>query len=299
MHYSKPKSAFWLLSLAILIASSLSVAFAASDRLEVVYPNLNGQGKNNLGYRVLKLALEKSGQQFNLKLSPHAVNDERTRALLANGDISIADFGSGEQFEKDFSAIHFPIDRGLLGYRLFVIRAASAAEFGAISSLPDLLKFSAGQGLGWSDIAILENAGLQIRKAPTLLSLFPMLEAARFDFLPLGLNEVYGLLDDYTANAPSAMLRVDTHCVLIYRFARLFYVAKGNTELHDAVLAGLKKSFDDGSFQLLLNTDPAISSAIKHANLKQRTVLKIDNPSLSEAFKSIPEAYFFKQEEFK
>ncbi|MES2933411.1 MAG: hypothetical protein V4805_07990 [Pseudomonadota bacterium] len=263
----------------------------------MTYPNLNGNAENNLGYRMLDLALKKSGHPYKLKLNLNAVNDERARAMLASGEIDIADFGSGAEFEKKFDALYFPIDQGLLGYRLAIIHESKIDEFSKINSLQDLRKYTAGQGFGWSNNVIMDKARIRVNTGPTLESLFPMLEGGRFDFLPLGLNEVYGFADQYKAKAPHAV--VDSHIVLIYRFARLFYVKHGNRELHDIVLAGLKKAFDDGSFQGLLNYDPAIRSAIERANLKARVAIVIDNPIMSDAFKKIPEKYFFNPGSFK
>jgi len=291
-----------LCSLALgCIALAGTPAHAASTAspapLEVVYPNLNGNGSANLGYRVLQLALDKSGRAYQLNVDPRPANDERARLLLQSGDISIADFGSGADFEKRFAAIYFPIDQGLLGYRLFIIHRDDATRFAQVQSLQELQRFAAGQGLGWSNNQIMSAAGLEVVTGPTLESLFPMLEARRFDFLPLGLNEVYGFQDQYRKLAPSSL--VETHLVLIYPFARLFYVKQGNAALQQAVEEGLRKAFDDGSFQHLLNNDPAIRAAVLQANLRGRVQIRIGNPTLTEAFRGIPSRYFFDLRSFK
>jgi ABC-type amino acid transport substrate-binding protein len=298
MHATSPwRPTFWTAVFSLCIALLGAAHAASAPLLTAVYPNLNGNGKDNLGYRVLELALQKSGDPYKLTVDKQAMNDDRARQELDHGRISVADFGSGADFEERFSAIYFPIDRGLLGYRLAIIAQSSVAAFAEITSLEDLRKFTAGQGLGWSNNVIMEAAGIRVQPGPTLASLFPMLEAGRFDFLPLGLNEVYGFLDEYKSVAPQ--LVVDTHVVLIYRFARLFYVKKDNLALRDLLLDGLAKSFNDGSFQKLLSSDPAIQTAIERAKLSKRTAIVIDNPTMTGALKSIPEKYFFKPAEFK
>ena len=247
-----------------------SAGRAQSPPPAVVYPNLNGNGADNLGFRVLELALSKSGKPYALHLHPMSVNDERARAMLRRGEINVADFGSSAEFEKAFSAVYFPIDRGLLGYRISLIHYNLESEFARIKSLTQLRRYRAGQGVGWSNNAIMQAAGIGVVTGPTLESLFPMLEARRFDFLPLGLNEVYGFSEQYGDFAPSAI--VDPHVLLVYRFARLFYVRPDNTELHACLLLGLKRAFADGSFQKLLGADPSIRRALLRAKLSQRSL---------------------------
>lgn len=288
----------WLAQCALSGLAAVGIgARAQSPTLTVVYPNLNGNGIDNLGYRVLDLALQKSGRSYALWLNPIPVNDERARAQLRRGEIHVADFGSGAELEKAFSAIYFPIDRGLLGHRLSLIHHTREKEFAKMHTLQDLRQYRAGQGLGWTNNAIMQAAGISVVTGPTLESLFPMLEARRFDFLPLGLNEVFGFSEQYGDFAPSVV--VEPHTLLVYKFARLFYVRPDQTELHASILLGLRRAFADGSFQKLLHADPSIRRALLRAKLSQRTSIALDNPLLTEAFQAMPEEYFFKPSEFK
>jgi hypothetical protein len=269
----------------------------AQAPISVTYPNLNGNGLNNLGYRMLELALSRCGKPYTLAMHSQPVNDERARAMLRHGDIDVVDFGSGVEFEKAFNAIYFPIDRGLLGHRISLIHYTLQNEFSRISNLNQLCRYRAGQGVGWSNNVIMQAAGIPVVTGPTLESLFPMLEAKRFDYLPLGLNEVYGFSEQYGDFAPSVV--VDDHLLLVYRFARLFYVRPGHDELHALVRNGLQTAFAEGSFQKLLNSDPSVRRAVIRAKLNQRTTILIDNPLLTDAFLTIPDAYYFKASEFR
>lgn len=269
----------------------------AQSPMAVVYPNLNANGADNLGYRMLELALQRCGKPYTLTLHPMAVNDERARTMLRRGVVDVADFGSGAEFEKAFSAVYFSIDRGLLGYRLSLIHYSLENEFARVANLTQLRRYRAGQGLGWSNNAIMQAAGIPVVTGPTLESLFAMLEAKRFDFLPLGLNEVYGFSEQYGDFAPSMV--VDPHVLLIYRFARLFFVRPDSTELHAMILSGLKRAFADGAFQKLLASDPSVRRALQRAKLAQRATITIDNPLLTDAFLTIPDEYYFKPSDFR
>lgn len=262
-----------------------------SADLNVTYPSIEERSGENYGYRVLDLALSKSGKPYKLSISPQKMNQERARKTMEEGGVSIIDVGTGAEFEERFRAIYFPIDRGMSGYRLFIINKSLAPEFAAIKDLGGLKKMVAGQGPGWSDIKILEKAGIKVETGP-FESLFKMADSKRFDFLPLGVEEVYGLLDRYKNVAPN--LIVEEHLVLHYPFSRLFFVKKDNKELHDAVLTGLEKAFADGSFQKLLETDESFKAALARANLKKRTLVEVDNPNLTPRFREIPAKYFYK-----
>jgi len=257
--------------------------------LEVIYPQSEERPTADYGYQVLQLALRKSGQPYRLSLSKLKMNLERTRAELRAGNISVCDFGTGQTFEDMFLPVYFPIDRGLSGYRLFIINKAQAPDFAAIRNLDDLRRKVAGQGRGWSDVQILNYARIRVHIAE-FDDLFRMVDAQRFDFYPLGVEEIYPLLARYQDLAPNSI--VEQTLVLHYPFARLFFVRKDNTALRDALLLGLQRALADGSLQRLLNNNAAFSEALKRANLKHRTLIEIDNPTLSPTFRAMPQEYF-------
>jgi len=103
--------------------------------------------------------------------------------MLDNGDVDVIDFGSTPEYEQRFTAVYFPFDRGLNGWRLLVVRKTDRATFARARSMADLARFVAGQGQGWPDADILRGAGLRVETFPQLASLFRSLEAGRFDYL--------------------------------------------------------------------------------------------------------------------
>ena len=123
-------------------------------------------------------------------------------------------------------------------------------------------------------------------------NLIRMVEAKRIDYFPLGANEAHSLLDTYSEKGPNVV--VEPTLLLIYPFGRLFFVHKENKELHDIVQTGLIKSFENGSFWELFQSHPSNHALFVKANLKYRYQILIDNPLMTEAFKKIPQEYFFK-----
>ncbi len=103
----------------VLTGISFVLALIVSDPVmagrKVIYPNVNGAGKSSFGYSVLKLALENSGQEAELEVLDSVVNNDRIRCMIKSGRISISDFGTSIEYERDLRPIHFPIDMGLNG----------------------------------------------------------------------------------------------------------------------------------------------------------------------------------------
>lgn len=272
----------------------LATLTAAAADLKVRYPDINGMGPQGLGYKALALALHKSGQPRSIELVPSASAASRDRicAMLDNGDIDVADVGVSQDFERRYAAVYIPIDRGLLGWRMLLIRQADRAKFESIQSLAQLQQYRGGQGQGWTDTSILRQAGLVVATATTLPRLFPLLAASRFDYVPLGLNEIDDLLDRYRAEAPGVV--VDRHLLLVYPFGRLFFVRKDEAALHEAIQTGLQQAFADGSYQRMLLQDPGYSKVLGERDFDRRLRLQIDNPFMSPEFRAIPSRYFLR-----
>ncbi len=260
-------------------------------QLVVIYPNVNGIGKELFGYSALKLALQNSGVDYELHVSKIKVNDQRIRRMIADREVSISDFGTSTEAEQEFLPIYFPIDLGLNGWRIFAIHKDNQSRFTNITTIEALRAMTAGQGLGWSDVKILEHAGLTVFEGSHISNLFAMTEFKRFDYFPLSANATHRLLDIYQKKIPNVV--VESNILLIYPFGRLFFVHKDNRALHDAVKTGLAKAFESGEYWRLFKAHKSNQGLFTKANLKSRTQIFIENPHMTKEFKGIPKKYFF------
>lgn len=261
------------------------------SQIKVIYPNINGFGKTTFSYAALDLALKKSEEEYEIQLLDYITSDSSVRQMLKQGKIDVGDFGTSQKFENEFMAIYLPIDFGLNGWRLFIIHRDNTETFSKIKVLEDLQIFSAGQGEDWADVKILEYANISVIETPQMESLFAMIEKKRFDFLPLGAHSVFWHLEKAEKTYPS--LTVDKNIVLIYPFARFFFVNKKNKKLHDIIRKGLEIAFEDGSLFELFRTHKNTQNLFLKADLKNRIQIDIENPLMSEEFKKIPKEYFF------
>lgn len=285
---ARPRLRRWLAAVCLLLAGIWGAPAWAT--LHVIYPRIEERPPDDYGFKLLELALKKSGAPFMLAMSVPKMNQERARHLLDQGDISVFDAGTSAEFEARFDAVYFPIDRGLSGFRLLLIHKDAQQDFAPIQSLAELRRMSAGQGPGWADSKVLTAAGIHVKTAE-FESLFRMVNARRIDYYPLGADEAYTLLERYRALAPDVV--IEPHLVLQYPFSRLFFVRKGDTQLRDAILSGLQKAFADGSLLRFFEQDERFHTSLQRAGLKQRTVIGLDNPYLTPSFRQIPKEYFY------
>lgn len=261
------------------------------SQIEINYPNINGQGKLSINYAILELALSKSGENFRINQLDYKVNDVVQRKMLSEGKIDVGDFGTSIEFEQNFLAVYFPIDLGLNGWRLLFIHKDNIERFSEVTDLTGLMKFSTGLGANWADIKIFEDSGIQVLQAPQISNLFAMLINKRFDYLSLSAQNANWHLSSYIDQYPD--LRIEENLVVIYPFARFFFVRKDNHTLRDILLKGLIEAYNDGSLLELYKNHPFSKDLFSKTNLKNRIQIKLQNKNTSEKFNQIPKEYFF------
>ncbi|MFO1251028.1 substrate-binding periplasmic protein [Inhella sp.] len=262
---------------------------AQAEPLEVVYPRVDERGEQAYGYRLLDLALRRSGQPYQLRMGDETLGPQGLRRALGSGAVDVMDMGTGPELEDRYEPVFFPIDLGLSGWRCLLVRRDRAAEVAAVRSLAGLRRFRVGQGPGWADQRILEAAGLAVDTAP-FKALFRMLQGGRFDVLPLGIEEAQEQLRRHQALAPDC--EVLEQPLLHYRFARLYFVAPGRLALRDALQRGLESAFEDGSLRRLLAASPGFARWLQRTEPLRAQVLELPNAGLSARFRAMPERYF-------
>ena len=281
-----------LVALPLLAAPAIA---AAKTPPEIIYYN-QGNGlaaETTFGFKVLELALAKSGRRSVLRPSPLGrVTEPRAIAAIAAGNLmDVAMLGTSIAADAKLAAVPLPIDRGLLGYRLLLIDGARQSEFSRVHDLRQLRGLTALQGKGWPDVAILRHAGVTVWTG-TYEKLFAMTLARRGDCFPRGILEAYG--EQARQSPANPGLEVETSLLLHYRFTSMFYVAKSNRALHDDLYRGFIRAFDDGSYERLFHQDPAIQNALDKANLGHRRIIEIDNPYLSPTTRAIPDRFWYR-----
>lgn len=275
-----------------LILSVLTTIYISIFTQQIlVYPNINGQGKESINYAILQLALEKSGKDYVINQLDYKVNDVTQRTMLKEGKIDIADFGTSREWEEKFLPVYFPIDLGLNGWRLLLIHKDNREIFSSVENLSEFRGFTTGLGTNWSDITVFQDSGITVLQAPQISNLIAMLNNKRFDYFSLSAQNAYWHLDQNREEYPDLVM--DQYLVVIYPFARFFFLRKEDIELRDTLLEGLVKAYEDGSLLNLYKTHPFSRDLFNRANLKERVQIRLPNYSTSQELKEIPKEYFF------
>lgn len=268
-----------------ILAALLWQAPAAANTV-VSYPQSGSAQDSRYEYdwAVLRAALEKTRSRFGpftlrpseTSMSPARISQE---LLAPDGHINVLVRATSQSLEQQFLPIRIPVDRGLLGYRVFLVRGADLPQFAAVRTLDDLRKLRAGQGKGWADVAVLKAAGLPVVEGSTYEGLFPMLQAGRFDFFSRSIDEALREHAERRDALPG--LAVESTLMLQYPLARYFFTRRDaeGRQLATRIEAGLETMLRDGSLNALFYKYKG--ALIEQAGLPQRRVLRIANPELS------------------
>jgi hypothetical protein len=200
----------------------------------------------------------------------------RLLAELKAGRIDVTWTGTSIEREQEVRPIRIPIDMGLIGQRVPVIRADRAADFAQVRNVEDLRRFTACQGAQWPDVDILDAAGLPQVTYVHFDQLYAMLRAGRCDYFARGLAEVAGEFAIY--GGPD--LLVFDRLVIAYPMPVYFFVAPGRERLAQRLETGLRDMLADGSLLALLSTHPSTQGAFPLDRFNTATVIRLANPTL-------------------
>jgi hypothetical protein len=196
--------------------------------------------------------------------------------MLADNELDIVWYATTNDFEELMQPIRIPIYRGLLGYRVLMIKGGTQHKFDGIKTLEDLRRVSLGQGRLWADTDVLTANGLNVVKVMKYENLFFMLDGDRFDGFPRGAHEPWGEIKRY----PQLSLTVENNISLVYTNPFYFFVNKSNTDLARLLEKGFRIAIEDGSFNNYFMNDATVKDAIEKSNLKNRIIIPLNNPTL-------------------
>lgn len=274
---------FRLLLLALLVVCGPLNASPASQPLQVFYPRPESAHDSRYQYdwEVLHMALDKTRSRFGpyvLHQSSQHMSSARVVAEVSGpGQINVFVRATSVELERQFRPVRIPVDRGLIGYRLLLVRRDDLPAFAQVTSLEQLRRFRLGQGKGWVDVGILQAAGLQVVEGNNYEGLFSMLMVGRFDAFSRSVDEA---LREYDERHEQFGFEVEPGLALYYPLARYFFTRRDaeGEELARRLQAGLEIMVQDGSLQALfqLHKEPLI----RRSGLAQRRLIRMSNPLL-------------------
>jgi ABC-type amino acid transport substrate-binding protein len=260
--------------LACLLLASHAFAFGA-DIVRFPKPEFEGDRRYDYALQLLQLALSKTSTSYRILIAEFAMNQERqVLEIEAGRTIDVGPIPSSAEREARLLPIRIPINKGMLGWRLGLIRKGEQGLIANVNTLEDLKRVRLAQGQEWPDTLILQANGINVITAPRYEGLFKMLIGKRFDYFPRSVMEIW---DEHAINADT--LEVEPHLALHYFYDAYFMVNRKNTKLAQDIREGLEKALADGSFDKLFLE--YYGDRLRRARLDARTVIELKNPLLT------------------
>ncbi|HEX5687564.1 MAG TPA: hypothetical protein VFY73_26415 [Ideonella sp.] len=249
---------------------------AAAETVTYARSGTPGDARDIYPLKLLQLALDKSGTaKYVLQVSDTPMLQGRAFVELAQGNtIRVAWGMTSIKRESELLPIRIPIYKGLIGWRLPLVREDRSEMFSEVRELPDLRRFVAGQGHDWPDTDILRGNGIEVIGVPLYESLFRMLPLGRFDYFPRSIVEIWAEEEQHRKDG----IVIDQHLLIRYPTAFYYFVNKKDVALAETIRNGLERALADGSFDKLFCMQYAQN--IADARLEQRTTIVLLNPIL-------------------
>lgn len=273
-------SRFILLIFSLLLLGRVQ---AADEPMRFVYPTGESVGdvRHQYFWQLLDAALASNTDKFgpySLRAYDGTLPFQRAAAEVASGTglVNIIARATNPGLEKSLLPITLPLDKGLVGLRLFLVMPATQVRLNSVKTQAELSNFSLGQGTNWGDLPILRQAGFnKLRLADNYQSLFQMLAAGRFDLFPRGVSEIEAELLANQQEIPDLM--IERKFALRYPLAFIFYVPRTpeGEKMAERVADGLLRLQKNGGFERLYGNYKAL--VLKNIQLAGRTVFVLPN----------------------
>lgn len=227
---------------------------------------------------LLAQALRRAGLDTTLQALPlQQLSQGRLLRELQAGGLDVIWSMTDADREQRLLPVRVPIDRGLLGWRVLLVRASERAQWARPLSLAQLAAHRAGQGLHWPDVDVLRANGLAVETVVRADQLLPMLRAGRIDYYPRSVLEV----QDELALPAAAGLRIAEGSWLHYPAASYFFLRPGLEALAAALQDSLDEMVDDGSLAAFF--EQRLGPLLARLPLRADTALALRNPLLPAA----------------
>lgn len=216
---------------------------------------------------------------YVLRPSTKTLNAGRAEAMLtASNDLSVMARTTSVLREQTLRPVRIPLDKGLTGYRLFLLRSDTQPRVDAAQTLGQVQAFSVGQVATWVDTDILRNAGFNIVTSPTYDALLPMLDSNRFDLVSRGVNEIRSEYEAGKKQYPN--LAIESHLLLYFPLPRYFFFANTpqGERLAQRVEEGLGLLRKNGKFERRYQAHK--KTILAGLNLNGRRLFKLVNSQL-------------------
>lgn len=276
--------------LQMLLAASSLLLPAPSQADEVMRfihspPETKADQRHAYYWELLAAALESNKKKYGpYEIVAYETPMNFSRAVSEveageKGRINIVARATNLELESRLRPIRLPLDKGLLGYRLFLIMPEMQERLDKVTTLNELRQFSIGQGAPWTDVKILEANQFKLVLANDYDGLFKMLGARRFDLFSRGVNEIHTEWMAQKNSIPG--ITIERGLILHYPMPRYFFVPNNEqgARMAERIEDGLRRLAQSGEFERRYQVYKR--QVLADINLSGRRVLRLSNPQLS------------------
>ncbi|XPV77138.1 MAG: hypothetical protein ACNI27_04250 [Desulfovibrio sp.] len=244
---------------------------------------------------LVKTALEKTEDEYgaaDLVPSKRFYPQSRLFKMLIQGTDKV-DYmvrPTSIDLEEELTPIRIPLDKGILGYRVFIIRKEDAPKFAAVKKRQDLNRYIFGLEHSWKDVPIYTHNGFHVETSGSYESLFDMLHLKRFDIFSRAINEAPVEVAMRSNKYPE--LQVEETLCLRYPFVRYLWFSnsiKGQM-LKARVTQGLNLMVEDGTFDKIFMKHK--TDDLAKIQLDKRLIIDIENPFLPQSARDTESLWF-------
>ena len=232
---------------------------------------------------LLRLALQKAADGRPLpKLVASTFVDQvqGVKALTTDDLLDVYWVGTDANKEQILRPIRIPLERGMVGFRKFIIARAKKPALDQVKSVADLRQLRACLGMHWPDVEIFQQAGLPVHIVDNYEALFEQVNSGACDYFPRGLYEA----------KPELHIRAKTYPDLVgyqeiivhYPFAIYFFTSKQNEALATWIEQGLEQLISSGELTRYQQQHPFTRHVFPLTENRPKLWLELPNRAMSE-----------------
>ena len=253
---------------------------AAAEEVIVMNPS-RSESDFDYSHQLLIMVMERTIDRYGayrIEQYPKIVTRNRSLALLVKGDITVYAAATRREWEAAAIPVRIPLKKGILGYRLFFIRAKDQALYSEVSSMKELLKYRLGLGAQWTITQSFKRLGIKVSGGVEYESLFKMLEIGRFDYFPRGINEIFREYETQKDKYPT--LKIEDNLSFYMPLPIYFFVSHTRPNLAKRIEVGLLSMLEDGTFDKFFMD--YYREDIKKAHWGSRKIFQLKNLNLPD-----------------
>ena len=170
------------------------------------------------------------------------------------------------------------ISKGLLGYRLLIIKQDKRDKFQQINTAKQMQQLTAGIPATWADADLFRANNYTVCEKGVFSEIFQRLKNNDCDYVALGANEIEQAFTEMAE--PLGDLIIEPSLMLYYPFPLVFYLNPQQVELAARVKVGLQYIINNGQLDAIFQQYN--SNIVDRLRLKQRKIFNLNNPILPQ-----------------